>query len=264
MSKRSLEKSIVRSEKVNHEHKKPGIKRKINLLLSQPIFNVSVLVLLLLVVFGGLRFLSAPDKSGQVKFIEQLNPNSDERLTNDSQYVQPEIFVGEVYDTSIRLREVGALGMAISLVVFTTGVEEGSVPPNLERVWKLIAERKLMPPGVEMTNGELRTASGKLIVRYQSMPLRFEIISLPEPGRKNPAIMLRFPLGRLDGRTITYFQSTSVNSRDIPPPFAPLEKIVAGGWTIAQWRGEFLPKNYNAARSLAEEKSSFDQVQGKP
>ena len=263
MSKRSLGKSTTRSEKVKQGHKMPRIKSRLNSLLSQPIFNVSVLILLLLVVFGGLRFLSASQKPGQVKFIEQPNPISDEQSTNDNHHYSPEIFQGEVYDTSIRLRETGALGMAISLAVFSHYTERGSVPPNLEKVWYFLKERNLMPPGFEFQNGEVLSPSGTVLVRYQSAPLRFEILSRPRPDSASPAILLRFPLVSLDGRTVTYFQSTSAQSRDIPAPFAPLEKIVSAGWTLAQWRGELVPKNENAARSLAEEKSFLDQIQGK-
>lgn len=264
MSKRSLGKSITRNEKVKQEHKIPRIKSQLNSLLSQPIFNVSVLILLLLVVFGGLRFLSAPQKPGQVKFIEQSNPISDEQSTNDSHHYSPEIFQGEVYDTSIRLREVGALGMAISLAVFSHYTERGSVPPNLEKIWSFLKERSLMPPGFEFQNGELLSPSGTVIVRYQSAPLRFEIISRPHPDSVSPAILLRFPLVSLDGRTVTYFQSTSAQSRDIPAPFAPLEKIVSAGWMFAQWRGELLRKNENNLQILEEEKRLLNQIKNQP
>lgn len=255
MSEKSSKKTTTRIKKVNQEHKTPGIKTRLKSLRAQPISNVAVLGLLLLSVFGTLRYLQSRPVQGQVKFIEQSKPGIEERLTNDDRVSSaPEIFQGEVYDTSIRLREAGALGMAISLAVFTTGAEQGIVPPNLEKVWSKISERKLMPPGVALTNGELISPSGKIIVRYQSVPLRFEILSIPRQNSNSPTLMLRFPLDRLDGRTITYFQSTSVNSRDVPPPFAPIEKIVSAGWTLNQWRGEIMPKAENNIQLLEEER----------
>lgn len=223
-------------------------------IVSSPVFNVAALVLLLVCVFGGLRLLSPRQTQGQVKFIERPNLESDDKTKEDRIYTSPEIFKGEVYDTSIRLRETGALGMAISLAVFAKTAEQSNVPPNLETIWSLISERKLMPPGMQFENGELMSPSSVILVRYQSQPLRFEILSRPKKDLNSPAILLRFPLTSLDRRTITYFQSTSVNAGDIPAPFAPLEKIVSAGWTMEQWRGEIMPKAETQAQILEEEK----------
>ena len=111
-----------------------------------------------------------------------------------------------------------------------------------------------MPPGLEFQNGELLTPASAITVRYQSVPLRFEILSRARQDSTSPAIMLRFPLTSLDKRTITYFQSASANARDILAPFAPLEKIISAGWTMEQWRGELLPKNESNLQILEEEK----------
>ena len=117
-----------------------------------------------------------------------------------------------------------------------------------------------MPPGFEFQNGELLSPSGTILVRYQSEPLRFEILSRPKQESISPAILLRFPLTSLDGRTITYFQSSSVNRFDIPTPFAPLEKIVSAGWTMEQWRGELLPKKENNIQILEDEKRFLQEL----
>ncbi len=230
------------------------IKNVVRSLISSPMFNVAVLVLLLVCVFGGLRLLSAPQTQGQVKFIERPNFEHEQPINEERIYNSPEIFKGEVYDTSIRLRETGALGMAISLSVFAINNEQGSVPKSLEQIWSFISERKLMPPGLQFENNELFSPSGTISVRYQSSPLRFEILSRPLQNADSPAILLRFPLTSLDRRTITYFQSASTDKFEIPAPFAPLEKIVAAGWTIEQWRGEILPKQENQQQILEEEK----------
>lgn len=230
------------------------IRSVVRSVIFSPMFNVAALVLLLFCVFGGLRLLSARQNQGQVKFIERANLESEEQTIEDRVYLSPEIFKGEVYNTSIRLRETGALGMAISLSVFAINNEQGSVPPNLEQIWSFISERKLMPPGLEFQNGELVSPSGTISVRYQSQPLRFEILSRPHQNADSPAILLRFPLTSLDRRTITYFQSASTDKFEIPAPFAPLEKIVSAGWTMEQWRGELLPKQENQQQILEEEK----------
>ena len=247
-----LKKTLKKTTNQNEKNQSP-IKKAVRSVILSPMFNVAALVVLLLCVFGGIRLLSARQNQGQVKFIERPNLETGDQTGVDRVFTSPEIFKGEVYDTSVRLRETGALGMAISLTVFAINNEQGNVPPSLERIWSFVNERKLMPPGLEFNNGELLSPSSVISVRYQSQPLRFEILSLPRQNARSPAILLRFPLVSLDGRTISYFQS-AVGRFDIPAPFAPLEKTVSAGWTLEQWRGELLPKPQNQTQILEEEK----------
>lgn len=246
---------LKKNKTENSPQKSKKLKIVIRSFVSSPTFNVIALVVLLLSVIFGLRAFRSGQTQAQIKFVEQDQFNDTKNEPSGNRiYTTPQIFKGEVYDTSIRLRETGALGMAISLAVFAYHTEQGSVPPNLEKIWSLLAERNLMPPGFEFQNGELLSPSGTILVRYQSEPLRFEILSRPKQDSASPTILLRFPLTSLDRRTITYFQSASVNRFDIPAPFAPLEKIVSAGWTPSQWRGEILPKNENNLQILEEEK----------
>ncbi len=245
----------------NSAQKSNGLRNAIRSFVSSPTFNVIALVVLLLSVVFGLSAFRGEQTQAQIKFVEHSQFDAPETTSGENRiYAAPEIFKGEVYDTSIRLRETGALGMAISLAVFAYHREQGSVPPNLEKIWAFLTERNLMPPGFEFQNGELLSPSGTFLMRYQSEPLRFEILSRPKQDSASPAILLRFPLNSLDGRTITYFQSASVNARDIPAPFAPLEKIVSAGWTPSQWRGELLPRRENNLQILEEEKRLLNQL----
>lgn len=256
---------LKKNKTENSPQKSKTLKTVISPFVSSPTFNVIALVVLLLSVIFGLRAFRNGQTQAQLKFVEHDQINALENETGENRiYTPPQIFKGEVYDTSIRLRETGALGMAISLAVFAHQTEQESVPPNLEKIWSLLAERNLMPPGFEFQNGELLSPSGTILVRYQSEPLRFEILSRPKENATSPAILLRFPLTSLDRRTITYFQSASVNRFDIPAPFAPLEKIVSAGWTMEQWRGELLPKNENNLQILEEEKRLLDQIKNQP
>lgn len=224
---------------------------------SSPTFNVIALALLLVAVFAGMRLFSANRNPAQVAFVEQAAFDQPETSNAVSHQLHaPEIFRGEVYDTSIRLRETGALGMAISLAVFADFSEKKNIPANLETILAAVQARGLMPPDMAFKNGKLESMSSVFFIRYKSQPLAFEILSRPKQnaGEQSPSLMMRFPLASLDKRTITYFQSSRTNPVEMPEPFAPLERIVAAGWTIEQWRGELLPKNADAARILAEEK----------
>ena len=225
-----------------------------------PTFNVIALVFLFLLVFGGLRMFTARKTEAQVKFVEHEQSESSEKEDPRNQGIPaPDIFKGEVYETSIRLRETGALGMAFSLAVFEETSKQGSVPTNLGNIWKIVSERSLMPPGLDFQNGELVSATSTFVIRFQPQPMRFEILSLPKKGIESPAIMMRFPLPSLDGRTITYFQSGHVNRFDIPKPFAPIENVVSAGWTLEQWRGELLLGNANPLKLLEDEKKLLSE-----
>lgn len=243
----------------NQNEKAQNLKKRgsaIRFFASSPAFNVVALVFLLLAVFAGLRLFSARRNPAQVSFVERAESGAPaDDVSENRNYPAPDIFKGEVYQTTIRLRETGALGMAMSLAVFAEAQEKGSVPADLNRILSSVAERGLLPPGVQFQNGELISPSSVFVVRYQSQPLRFEICASSKRGAPaSPALMLRFPLASLDKRTITYFQSARADSFEMPAPFAPLEKIVAAGWTLEQWRGELLPKDAKAAQILAEEK----------
>ena len=248
----------------NSAQKPKRLRNVVRSFAFSPTFNVIALVLLLLSVVFGLRTFRNEQTQAQIKFVENSQFNALKTEPSENRiYTAPEIFKGEVYDTSVRLREIGALGMAISLAVFAYYSEQKSLPPNLERIWKFLAERNLMPPGFEFQNGELISPSGTILVRYQSEPLRFEILSRPKQNSTSPAILLRFPLTSLDRRTITYFQSASVDRFEIPAPFAPLEKIISAGWSMEQWRGELLPKTENSLQILEEEKRFLDQIKNR-
>ena len=235
----------------------------IRVFFSSPTFNVVALVVLFVAVFAGMRLFSANRNHAQVAFVEQAGFDQPETSNVVGQnYSAPEIFRGEVYDTTVRLRETGALGMAMSLAVFAEFSERKYIPTNLETVLNAVKTRDLMPPEMTFENGKLESASSFFLVRYQSQPLAFEILSSPKQGAigQSPSLMMRFPLTSLDKRTITYFQSASTNQAQMPEPFAPLERIVAAGWTIEQWRGELLPQSENASRLLEEEKRLLSET----
>lgn len=231
--------------------------------LSSPYLNVVALALLFVAVFAGMRLFVARQNPAQIKFVER--DGAGEKAENEiSSQIRPapEIFRGEVYETSIRLRETGALGMAISLAVFAEFAERKSIPANLETVLSSVERQGLWPPEMIFKNGEISSPSSLLLVRYRAQPLAFEILSRPKrAGGQSPALMLRFPVAFRDKRTITYFQSpVAITAVSTPEPFAPLDRIVAAGWTLEQWRGELLPGGEQSVRLLEEEKRLLSET----
>jgi hypothetical protein len=228
-------------------------------LTRSPVFNVVALVTLILGVFAGSRILRERRGPTQLSFVER---NSPEQISSENTEppvsASPEIFSGEVYDTSIRLRETAAIGIAISLAVFAEYSEKKSVPTTLEGALAAIARRNLLPPGLIYTNGDLSSPSSNLTFRYQPQPLRFEILSQPKPNTRGPALMLRFPLPAINGQTLSYFQSSIARRYDAPEPFAAPDQIIGSGWTLEQWRGELLPLDNNVLNALGEEQSGWN------
>lgn len=261
--KRKLKENLKREIPPKPE-RNPGTNKladKFRVWFFSPAFNVIALVILLLSVFGGLRILKGNNTQAQIKFVENATFNEVEKQKSDTGNISPpEIFHGEVYETSIRLRETGALGMAISLAVFGKVAEKGSVPNSLETVWSFINEQNLMPPGLKFENGELTSPTSIFLVRFKSQPFGFEILSSPKIENRGPSIMMRFPLRSFDGRTISYFQSPSTKTFEIPPAFASIEKVLASGWKIEEWRGELILNSEDSTGLLEKEKSLLEKL----
>src|SRR5215213_6172929 len=136
---------LKKTKTENSTQKSKKLRNVIRSFAFSPTFNVITLVLLLLSVVFGLRAFRSVQTQAQIKFVEQNQFDAPETESDENRiYNAPEIFKGEVYDTSIRLRETGALGMAISLAVFAHHAEQGGIPPNLEKIWSILMERNLM------------------------------------------------------------------------------------------------------------------------
>jgi hypothetical protein len=218
-------------------------------------FNVCLLLFLIVSVFIVGQLFRARRSPVQLSFVERKstaeNPTDD--ATNGVAGPQ-EIFSGEVYDTAVRLRETGALGIAISLGLFAETAEAGTVPANLETLWASVQRRGLLPPDIRIQDGLVSSPSSTFSVRYQPQPLRFEILSCPKQGMTSPALMFRFPLPVTNGNAIHYFQSSIARRLKVPEPFTSAELLVASGWTLEEWRGELLPRDERILRMLSEEK----------
>ncbi len=226
---------------------------------QSPAFNVLALVVIFLGVFAGVRLLRARHEHAQLSFVERNNEDvTPSANTDPATSAPPELFSGEVYDTSIRLRETAAFGIAMSLTVFAEYAEKGSIPPTLDNAIASIARRNLLPPAFILDGGEVSSPSSTLIVRYQSQPLRFEILSRPKPQTQGPALMIRFPLAAVSGKNLSYFQSSVARRYESPAPFAASDQVIAAGWTIEQWRGEILPFDKGLISALGEEQKLWN------
>lgn len=223
---------------------------------GSPLFNVLLMVGLMLGVSGIFRILEwrKMNSGAQIQINDSENLSTDEK-TNTDQIRQPaNIFDGEVIDTSRRLREIGALGFAVCVSILDEAKRNKQIPGSISALLNSVTSRALVPPGLVLQNGEIRSQTGKIFIRYQAQPLRLEFVSVPDEERFGPALMLRFPLMSDGGKNIVYFQSAKVSNINLPKAFAPESEIIQSGWTLEAWRGIEIGGNaQDFAKMLAEE-----------
>ncbi|HRH40762.1 MAG TPA: hypothetical protein PKY82_03895 [Pyrinomonadaceae bacterium] len=227
---------------------------------GSPLCNVLLMVALILGVSGVFRFLEwrRINAQTQIQINDSENPGADEKTKTEKNRQSANIFGGEVIDTSRRLRETGALGFAVCLSILDEAKRQKKIPGSINALLNAVTSRGLMPPGLEIENGEIISASGKIYLRYQPQPLQIEFVSIPREARFGPALILRFPLTTADGKNIAYFQSASASSINLPKAFAPAAEIIKSGWTIEAWRGIRVGgEHQDFARMLAEEQEKL-------
>lgn len=209
-------------------------------------------------IYAGVRLYGESKGPAQVKFVENstaANPvNGEKKLPGKP----PELFGGEVYGTTVRLRESGAVGMAVSFGVFASASARGAFPTELGEVWAFVEREKLLPPGVELKSGELRSETSRFHVRYRREPFGIEVVGEPLAGNEaEPSVIVRLPLPTADGRTLTYYQSSTSAARTIPAAFESPNHLVAAGWSSRQWRGELLPNAPEIVSQLEAERKAL-------
>ncbi len=251
-------KSFLNLSAKNQNSSKTAIKE--SNFFGSPLFNVLLMVVLIIGVSGVFRFLEwrRINAQTQIQINDSENLGADKKMETEKNRQSANIFGGEVIDTSRRLRETGALGFAVCLSILDEAKSQKKIPGSINTLLHAVTSRGLMPPGLEIENGEIISASGKIYLRYRHEPLQIEFVSIPKEERFGPALILRFPLTTADGKNITYFQSASASNINLPKAFAPVAEIIKSGWTIESWRGIGIGGEYqDFARMLAEEQEKL-------
>lgn len=234
--------------------------------IGTPLFNVLLMVALMFGVSGFFRFLEwrRMNAQAQIQINDSENISDGEKTKDKSVRASSDIFGGEVFDTSRRLRETGALGFAVCLSILDEARSRRQIPGSINGLINAVISRDLMPPGIEFVNGEIRSPTSVIYIRYQPEPLQLEFVSVAKDARFGPALMMRFPLTSADGKNIAYFQSSKVENINLPAPFTPTHEVIKSGWTLEAWRGMETNGNNNQdfAKMLAEEQESLKNSAG--
>lgn len=253
MAKRKLQKSAKQSprkERSGTASSRIGCSRLWK--LFDPLRSGALLLAILLVgIYITVRLTAPSDaKHAQLRFVENRSAETSD-VEAESQVSYREPLSGTAYDTALRLREAGALGMAVSLAVFATQAAGGRPPQGPIEVVRDVAHRKLLPPGIEIAESSFRSSVSDFRFSFRDDPLSFEILALPKDRITGPALLLRFPLPPSETNSVMYFESA--NSLQVPAPFSTNEQITAAGWKIKHWRGDALPLNDAVMRDLREQ-----------
>lgn len=185
----------------------------------------------------------------QLRFVENPTGPIAESATDAGKILKP-VFTGEAHDTVQRLRECGALLMAVSLSAFEDFRTQGKFPTDLGEILTGIQKRSLLPPGIEIRDRAFHSSLSELKISYRSDPFSFEIVSSPSEGVQGPAMLFRFPLLPSGANSVMYFESS--RRPVLTAPFSTTEQLAAAGWTIRQWQGEALPLDEAPVRDLQE------------
>ncbi len=234
-------------------------------LFGSPLFNVLLMVALILGISGFFKLLEwrKINAQTQIQFRDSEAATEVEKTKIENQRQTHQIFGGEVFDTSLRLRETAALGFAVCLSILDEAKQKRQIPGSTGSLLNAVISRDLMPPGLKIENGEIRSETSVIYIRYNLAPLQIEFVSLPQDSNFGPALMLRFPLGSADGKNITYFQSSKTENVRLPKAFAPAHEILrSGGWTSETWRTAELVggANQDYSRMLSEEQEELKKI----
>ncbi|MGH9949102.1 MAG: hypothetical protein ACRD6X_18175 [Pyrinomonadaceae bacterium] len=214
-------------------------------------YRTLIMMLLPVALYFGARFYLGDKLPAQLRFVDSAAEHPNGLVQVDGQRLKP-VFSGAPFETASRLRESGALLMAVSLICFEEFQKYGRFPTSVHPILAGLQKRSLLPPGIEVRDGGFRSALSELILNYRSEPFAFEIFALPTSTAPGPAILFRFPLPPGEANSIMYFRSPAGSTPIIPQQFSTTDQLGAVGWSIRQWRGEALPLDQPAIRDLQE------------
>lgn len=172
----------------------------------------------------------------------------DERL---NQQIQAAVFDGEVYRTEERIREASAVAIAASITGVAAFTQRRPVR-DVNALLNSMAERKLLPPGLELSKegNILLSVYSTIHIRFRPVPFAVEIVSLGRTKLDGAALILRVPDEKQNGKTESrYFYSLTLDDVKVPEPFSSPTKILSYGWESATFKSE-LPEGVNSGQLM--------------
>lgn len=168
---------------------------------------------------------------------------------------------GEVARLATRIREATGLLMGLTLLAVTEQMNNRSLA-DVDVLIERMAERGLLPPGIERTTmkGTLASAHASLHVRFRRLPFGIEVVSLGRDPLDGPAVIVRLAATGDDQSGAILLVAKKRDGAPIPQAFAPLTDVAALNWSIEPLReGSFSPEEIHQLNQWARQYAATGQ-----
>ena len=168
---------------------------------------------------------------------------------------------GEVARLATRIREATGLLMGLALLAVTEQMNNRNLA-NVDALIGRMAERGLLPPGVERTalNGSLVSAHASLHVRFRPLPFGIEVVSLGRDPLDGPAVIARLAAAGDDQSGAILLVAKKKDGAPIPQAFAPLAEVATLNWNVEPLRERsFTPEEVGQLNQWARQYATTGQ-----
>lgn len=168
---------------------------------------------------------------------------------------------GEVARLATRVREATGLLMGLALLAVTEQMSNRNLA-NVDALIERMAERGLLPPGVERTtkNGAFVSAHASLHVRFRPLPFGIEVVSLGRDPLDGPAVIARLAATDNDQSGAILLVAKKRDGAPIPQAFAPLTEVATLNWNIEPLRERsFTPEEIGQLNQWARQYATTGQ-----
>lgn len=144
---------------------------------------------------------------------------------------------GEVERTAIRVREVSALVVGLTLFAVNEGLAKRPIT-NVEALTDRFASNGLLPPGIagREAKGVLSSDRATIYVRYRPEPLAVEVVSLGHEPLDGPGVIGRIVSDGGENAGAELFIARQLGHVSLPEPFAPGAQVAAMNWSVEPLR----------------------------
>lgn len=168
---------------------------------------------------------------------------------------------GEIERTALRVREVSALVIGLTLFAVNEGIGKRPVP-TIESLLPRFTVQGLLPPDLQRMPlaGTLSSPWGALYLRYRPEPLAIEVISIGQGPMDGPALLGRLITGTEEAGSTTLFIARDRTHFTLPEAFASDAQLRAMNWNQEPLRERsFTPEERQQLEAWLQEQSTRER-----
>jgi hypothetical protein len=144
---------------------------------------------------------------------------------------------GEVARMAVRVREATGLLMGLTVLALSEQMHNRD-PANAEALLSLMTKRNLFPHGIshDLSKAVLESDRATIYIRFRSLPLGIEVLSIGRKMLDGPAVIARLVTGGQDDSAAVLLVAKKIEGVEIPNAFASLTEIAGLNWSIEPLR----------------------------